>query len=64
MTCSNNTTCKHNSAYPQLSVKIRKLERSNKKLKHAARSASTIPEVIAKIPTHLEVMGPVALENV
>ena len=35
--CSNNMTCEHNSAYAQLSVKIAKLEKSNRKLKHTIK---------------------------
>ena len=31
--CNRNVPCKHNTSYAQLSVKIAKLEKSNKKLK-------------------------------
>ena len=47
--------------YLQLSAKIAKLEKSNKKLKHAIKSASVITTVTAMAPTLLELMGPVAL---
>ena len=60
---SNNTTHVHNSAYVQLSMKIMKLEKQTGSKSMPARSASMIKKVIAKNPTHPEVMGTVVLGN-
>jgi hypothetical protein len=56
-----NALHKHNNSYAQLSVKIAKLEKSNKKLNRTNKSASMIVTATATTPIHLEVMGMVAL---
>ena len=45
----------------QLSAKITRLEKSNKKLKHTKKRASVIVTVTATTPICPEIMGPVAL---
>ena len=50
-----------NASYAQLSTKIVKLEKSNKKLKHVKKSVSASKSVIATTRTHLDVMDPVAM---
>ena len=52
-----NTMSSLKSAYVQLSAKIVKLEKSNKKLKHTTRSASMITTVTSMTLTRPEVMG-------
>ncbi len=52
-----------NVSYMKLSMKIPKLEKSNNKLKHTEKNASTITIVAVMTLIHPEVMGPVVLGN-
>ena len=54
--CNKNTSRDQSANYAQLSAKIAKLEKSNKKIKREKNMSA-----IAMTRTHLDVMGPVAL---
>ena len=56
-----NAPHKRSTSYAQLSAKIAKLEKSNKKLKRANKKA--IETVTLTTPMHREVMSPVTLGN-
>ena len=58
-----NALSKHNTSYAQLSAKIVKLEKSNKKIKHSNKKHKMITTATAMTPIHPEAMGLVALRN-
>jgi hypothetical protein len=61
--CSNNMMHENNSAYMQLSAKITKLEKSNRKLKHASKRHKRNRKSDCKDSNFPEGMSMVALQN-